>query len=108
MNQKEKKTYIKNEPVSHVRKNAKKMEKSRDDWKEKNLEKANSIKALKTRVLEAKTSRDSWKLESLQYSKEVKILEEKVQTLEKELIVERIEKEGLQRMVADLKKKLPK
>jgi len=104
MNPKEKKTYIKNEPVSRVRKNAKKIEKSRDDWKEKNQDKANSIKALKTRVLETKTSRDNWKLESLKNSEEIVILREKVQTLERELIEERLEKDSLHRMIADLKK----
>jgi hypothetical protein len=47
MTAEKKKNYVKNEPASIPRKKAKKMETSRDAWKEKNLEKQNSIKALK-------------------------------------------------------------
>lgn len=106
MSSNEKKTYIKNEPACLVRKNAKKIEKSRDDWKEKNLEKANSIKALKTRVLEARDSRDDWKANCLKNSEEKKILQEKIELLEKELFLERLEKDSLQSTIRDLKKKL--
>jgi hypothetical protein len=105
---KEKKIYIKDEPVSIVRKNAKKIEKSRNDWKEKNQEKANSIKALKTRVLEAKASRDNWKVDYLKRSEEIKVLQEKIQELEKDLFVERLQKDSLQCVIVELKKKLSK
>lgn len=105
---KEKKAYVKDESVSFVRKNAKKIEKSRDDWKEKNHEKANSIKALKTRVLEAKTSRDNWKIDYLKNSEEIRVLQEKIHGLEEELFTERLEKDSLQCTIVELKKKLSK
>lgn len=104
MSSNEKKTYIKDEPASLVRKNAKKIEKSRDDWKEKNLEKANSIKALKMRVLEAKDSRDNWKSNCLKNLEEKEVLLEKIQLLEKELFLERLDKDSLQRTIQELKK----
>jgi hypothetical protein len=106
MTRKEKKKYIKNVCTSVVREKAKKMEKSRDEWKEKNQEKRDSIKALKARMNETKTSRENWKLESFKQANEAEIYKEKVQKLEQELIKERIEKEYLLREIDGLKKKL--
>lgn len=102
----EKKKYIKHESTSAVRKNAKKMKKSRDDWKEKNQEKLDSIRALKARMSETKVSRENWKLESLKHASEAEAYKEKAQILEQELIKERIEKECLLREIEDMKKKL--
>lgn len=106
MNSNEKKLYIKNEPASLVRKNAKKVEKSRDEWKEKNQEKANSIRALKTRVLETKNSRDTWKSNCLKNTGEIELLIEKNQLLEKELFLERLHRDSLETIIQELKKKL--
>jgi hypothetical protein len=47
MNENEKRKYKKDETPSAVRKKAKQLENSRDDWKEKHQEKQASIKALK-------------------------------------------------------------
>ena len=100
------KKYVKNEPASIPRKKAKKMEASRDAWKEKNQEKQNSIKALKARMSETKTSRDNWKLESLKNENDAEFYKQKVHILEQELIKERIEKECLLREIEEVKKKL--
>ena len=102
----EKKKYIKHEHTSVVRKKAKKMENSRDSWKEKNQEKQDSIKALKARMIEKEESRDSWKLKNLKNAHEAEVYKEKAQVLEQELIKERIEKECLLREIEELKKKL--
>ena len=99
-----KKKYVKHEQTSVVRKKAKKLEKSRDDWKEKNQEKQDSIKALKARMAETKESRENWKLESLRNANETEIYKQKIEVLELELIQERIEKEGLLREIEVLKK----
>lgn len=104
MTLKEKKKYIKNEHTSIVREKAKKMEKSRDAWKEKNQKKRDSIKALKARMNETKISRENWKLEGLKRANETEIYKEKVQSLEQELLKERIEKEYLLREIEGLKK----
>ena len=106
MNITKKMKYIKNEPASVPRKKAKKMEESRDSWKEKNQEKQNSIKALKARMDETKISRENWKLESLKNAQDAEFYKEKAQALEQELIKERIEKECLLREIEEVKKKL--
>jgi len=101
-----KKKYVKNEPASVPRKKAKKMEKSRDSWKEKNQEKQNSLKAIKARMSETKTSRENWKLESLKNENDAEFYKQRVHVLEQELIKERIEKECLLREIEEVKKKL--
>lgn len=106
MNPPKKKTYIKNESASAVRKNAKIIEKSRDDWKGKNQEKADSIRALKTRILETKDSRENWKANCLNNSKEINLLIEKNQLLEKELFLERLKRDSLETAIQELKKKI--
>src|SRR5229473_6665692 len=98
-----KKNYVKNEPASIPRKKAKKMEESRDAWKEKNQERQDSIKALKARMSETKVSRDNWKLESLKNANDAEFYKNKVQDLEQELIKERIEKENLLREIEEVK-----
>jgi hypothetical protein len=106
MDAKEKKKYVKNESASISRKKAKKMEESRNSWKDKNQERQNSIKALKLRMSETKTSRENWKLESFRNACDAKMYKAKVQALEQELIIERIEKECLLREIEEVKKKL--
>jgi len=105
MNQEEKRKYIKDEAPSEIRKKAKKIEKSRDEWKEKHQEKQASIKALKARMSETKASREDWKLKSLQYENDATLHRKKVECLEELLLKERLEKEHLLREVAELKKK---
>lgn len=105
MNTEKKKKYVKNEPPSIPRKKAKKLEASRDAWKEKNQERQNSIKALKARMSETVISRENWKLESLKNANDAEFYKNKVQDLEQELIKERIEKEHLLREIEEVKKK---
>lgn len=104
MNQEAKRKYKKDEPPSAIRKKAKKLENSRDDWKEKHKEKQDSIKALKARMDETKTSRESWKLKSLQHENDAIFYKEKIEILEGQLLKECLEKEYLLREVAELKK----
>lgn len=106
MTTEKKKKYVKNEPSSIPRKKAKKMESSRDAWKEKNQEKQNSIKALKARMSETKTSRENWKLECLKNENDAEFYKQRVHILEQELIKERIEKECLLREIEEVKKNL--
>ena len=108
MNSNEQKKYVKNEPASVPRKKAKKMEESRDVWKEKNQEKQNSIKALKARMSETKASRDNWKFESLKNETDAATYKEQALHLQEELIKERVEKEYLFRVIEELKKKIAK
>jgi FtsZ-binding cell division protein ZapB len=105
MNENEKRKYKKDETPSAVRKKAKQLENSRDDWKEKHQEKQASIKALKARMDETKASRENWKLRSLQYENDATFHKKKVERLEEELIKERIEKAYLLNEIEELKKK---
>jgi hypothetical protein len=104
MSQDEKRKYKKDETPSIIRKKAKKLEDSRDDWKEKNQEKQASIKALKARMDETKVSRENWKLKSLQHENDAIFHKKKVECLEEDLLKERLEKEYLLRVIDELKK----
>lgn len=99
------KKYIKDENPSTLRKKTKKLENSRDKLKEKNREKQDSIKALKTRLKETKGSREQWKIDCLRLSTEVDICKEKINTLEQELIKERLEKDQLMQDLENKKKR---
>jgi hypothetical protein len=104
MNQEEKRKYKKDETPSVIRKKAKKLENSRDEWKEKHQEKQASIKALKARMDETKASRENWRLKSLQYENDAIFYKKRVEILEEQLLKERLEKEYLMREAAELKK----
>ncbi len=89
--------YIKDELPSDLRKNAKLIEKSRNDWKEKHKEKMLEIKALKTRVEEARDSRDNHKEEKTKIIEEFKNTCRENELLKKEIIKLTLEKEELLR-----------
>jgi hypothetical protein len=106
MTAEKKRKYIKDEPISMVRKKAKDLESSRDEWKEKNRAKQNSIKALKMRMRETQESREDWKLKNLKNANDLEVCREKIQNLEQELIIERFEKIALLSKIDGYKKKL--
>lgn len=95
--------YVKDELPSDLRKNAKVIEKSRNDWKEKHRERMLEIKALKTRVEEARASRDYYKEEKTKIIEELKNTYRENDLLKKEVIRLTFEKEELLKK-EDLKK----
>lgn len=99
------KKYQKDEPASVIRKKSKKLEESRNDWKEKNQEKHKSIKAIKARLEETKNSRECWKVDCLKNANDLKDSEDKIQELEQALLKERLEKLHLYEEIEALKKK---
>lgn len=98
--------YKKDEIPSNIRKKAKKMENSRDNWKEKNQKSQYSLKILKARFQEIVVSRESWKEGNRAYAEEIKNYQEKIKCLEEKLLQEKIEKECLQFEIDTFKKKL--
>ncbi len=63
-----------------LRKENKRLLKSRDNIKAKNREKSRVIRRTKDLVTEARQSRDSWQRKTLQSKKEVKNLTEKIES----------------------------
>ena len=77
-----------------------KLEASRDDWKAKNKERYEEIKALKMRLKETKESRDRWKSDCNK-AKDSLVRTKKIQT-QKEAVIADLTKE-----LENLKKKKP-
>jgi septal ring factor EnvC (AmiA/AmiB activator) len=100
-----KKIYKKDESPSTLRKKSKKLEESRDDWKNKNRERQESLKALKKKFEEIKVVRDCLRLDCLKNANDLKDAEEKIEDLEGQLIKERFEKLHLYEQIEELKKK---
>lgn len=100
-----KKKYKKNETASTLRKKSKKLEESRDDWKDKNRERQQSLKALKKQFKETKAVQDCLRLDCLKNANDLNEYKEKVKDLEEELIKERFEKLQLYEKIEEFKKK---
>jgi chromosome segregation ATPase len=80
-----KKIYIKDELPSDLRKTIKLLQQSREEWKERNREKNERIKALKVRLQETKDSRNKIKAEKKEYLRQLKASLEEVENLKSEL-----------------------
>jgi len=100
-----KKKYKKDETASSLRKKSKKLEESRNDWKDKNRERQESLKALKKQFKETKAVQDCLRIDCLKNANDLKVCEEKIKDLEQELIKERFEKLHLYEKIEELKKK---
>ena len=94
-------SYIKDDVPGTVRQRNKRLEDSAEAWKEKNREKAERIKALTTRCLEARESRERWK----SMAETIPAYQETIEALEIELARAKIEVELRQAELDDLKKK---
>jgi hypothetical protein len=103
-----KKKYKKDETPSSLRKKNKKLENSRDDWKDKNRERQESLKALKKQFNETKAVQDCLRLDCLKKANDLKECEEKIKDLEQEIVNERFEKLHLYEEIEALKKKFKK
>ena len=108
MPQEGKRKYKKDETTSEVRKKAKVMEKSRDDWKVKNREGQQALKSLKKRMDETKGSRETWRAKFLEVEEESRVSKEKIADLETELFKERFEKLALQQRIEKINEALKK
>jgi hypothetical protein len=103
-----KRKYKKDETTSKVRKKAKVLEKSRNDWKDKNREVQQSLKTLKKRMKEKDESRESWQLKYVKATEEARMNRERITELEAELAKERLEKFALEEKIARTKETLKK
>lgn len=104
--EKPKRKYKKDETPSVLRKKIKKVESSRDVWKDKNREHQKSLKALKQQFEGIKVNRDCVRLDCLRNANDLHIYKEKVKDLEQELMKERFEKVHLYQQIDEFKKKL--
>jgi ferredoxin-NADP reductase len=98
----------KKESPSVLRAKAKKAERSRDSWKEKNHERYEETKALKARMEEIRTSRERWKQDHEKKAAEVLLKENLLKAVEEQLIKANVDKERIERELNDFKKKLSK
>jgi hypothetical protein len=108
MKEEAKRKYRKDETTSEVRKKAKVLEKSRDDWKDKNREVQESLKTLKRRMKEKDEPRESWRLKYVKAIEEARVSQERITELEAELIKERLEKFALEEKITRTEKALKK
>jgi hypothetical protein len=99
-------TMKKNDTIPSLLKKNKDIEKSRDNWKEKNHERYDEIKALKARKNEVESSRDKWKVECKKKNKEVSLKESLIKALEEQLVIANISAEQRKIELDDFKKKL--
>lgn len=98
----------KNKSIPALLKKNKAIEKSRNNWKEKNHDRYDEIKALKARKGEVEISRDNWKESSKEKSQEISLKDALIKALEEQLVMANVNAEQIQKELEDFKKKLEK